>query len=61
MFNFTLDFYILGTRDRLKNEDLIRIILISIAHQILSKNALTNWYFRWVSSNQVIREFNKTI
>ena len=30
-------------------------------YRILSKNALTNWYVRCVSSNQVIREFNKTI
>ena len=30
-------------------------------YRILSKNALTNWYVRRVSSNQVIRKFSKTI
>ena len=30
-------------------------------YRILSKNALTNWYVRCVSANQVIRKFSKTI
>ena len=34
---------------------------LSITHRILSKNTLTSWYVRCVSSNKVIREFNKTI
>ena len=34
---------------------------LNIAYCILSKSDLTNEYVRWVSSNQVIDELNKTI